>query len=144
MKSSPLVMRKAVPLGTKLGSFASAVDSVASTLEIKLTTKRVERLTKRIGQERVAELELSIAGWKSLPLVEQLSAPKVIKSPAVASLADSTAFGQQLAAHAWSLWLSRARCGRSSSRTAVRPTGASGNATSNTWGSCRCWASFRH
>ncbi len=77
-------MRKAVHWGTKLGSFASAAESVAEMLEIKLTTKRVERLTERIGQERVAQRDLSIAEWESLPLVEKLAAPKGIKAPAVA------------------------------------------------------------
>lgn len=77
-------MRKVVHLGTKLGSFASAADSAAETLEITLTTKRVERLTERIGRERVAQRELSIAEWESLPLVEKLAAPNGIKAPAVA------------------------------------------------------------
>ena len=77
-------MRKVVHLGAKLGSFASAADSVAETLEVELTTKRVERLTERIGHERVAQRELSIADWESLPLVEKLAAPRGIKAPAVA------------------------------------------------------------
>ncbi len=79
-------MRKTVPLGTKLGSFDSARDSVNETLEVKLTTKRVERLTERIGRERVAERELSIAQWEALTLVEKLAAPKGIKAPAVAGV----------------------------------------------------------
>ena len=77
-------MRKVVHLGTKLGSFASAADSVAQTLEVELTTKRVERLTERIGHERVAQRELSIAEWEALPLVEKLASPQGIKVPAVA------------------------------------------------------------
>ena len=77
-------MRKTVHLGTKLGSFASAAESVAETLEIELTTKRVERWTERIGRERVTERKLSIAEWESLPLVAKLLAPKGIKAPAVA------------------------------------------------------------
>ena len=79
-------MRKTVHLGTKLGSFDSARDSVNETLEVELTTKRVERLTERIGRERVAERELSIAHWEALPLVEKLKAPKGIKAPAVAGV----------------------------------------------------------
>ena len=53
---------------------------------MELTTKRVERLTERIGGERVAERELSIAEWEALPLVEKLAAPKGIKAPAVAGV----------------------------------------------------------
>ena len=77
-------MRKTVHLGTKLGSFESARDSVAETLEVELTTKRVERLTERIGHERVAQRELSIAEWEALPLVKKLAAPQGLRAPAVA------------------------------------------------------------
>ena len=76
-------MRKTVHLASKL-SFDSAAQSVAATLELELTTKRVERLTERIGRERVAQRELSIAEWEALPLVQKLAAPKGIKAPAVA------------------------------------------------------------
>lgn len=77
-------MRKCVHLGTKLASFESAADSVTEILEVELNTKRIERLTKRIGLERVHERELSIADWEALPLVEKLDAPQGIKAPAVA------------------------------------------------------------
>ncbi len=128
---SPAVMQKTVHLATKLVSFQSARDSVAETLEVELTTKRVERLTERVGRERVAQRELSIAEWEELTLVEKEAAPPGIKAPAVvcisadggrmqrcdlpstavshwcedkiASLANRTTFGKQLAARAWSL-----------------------------------------
>lgn len=78
------MLRKITHLGTKLGSFASAAETVAETLEVPLTTKRVERLTERIGRERVAERAWSIAAWEALPLLDKLAAPKGIKAPAVA------------------------------------------------------------
>lgn len=81
---SPAVMRKTVHLGTKLPSFESAADSVRETLEMEITTKRVERLTERIGGERVAERELSIEEWEALPLMQKLAAPPGVKAPAVA------------------------------------------------------------
>ena len=77
-------MRKAVHLGTKLGSFESAAESIAETLEIELTTKRIERLTERIGLERVYERELSVVEWESAPLVNKLAAPPGVRAPAVA------------------------------------------------------------
>ncbi len=83
---SPSVMRKTAHLGAKLGSFASAAESVAETLEVELTTKRVERLTERIGRGRVAERGSAITDWEALPLVEKLAAPKGIKVPAVAGV----------------------------------------------------------
>jgi hypothetical protein len=82
---SPAVMRKTVHLASKL-SFDSAAQSVAATLEMELTTKRVERLAERIGRERVAQRELCIAEWEALPLVQKLAVPKGIKAPAVAAI----------------------------------------------------------
>lgn len=79
-------MRKTVHLASKLVSFQSAAESVAETLEVELTTKRVERLTERIGRERVAQRELSIAEWEALPLVAKLAAPKGIKAPDVVAI----------------------------------------------------------
>jgi len=77
-------MRKTVHLATKLGSFVSARDSVAETIEVELTTKRVERLARRIGAERVYERECDVRAWEALPLVEKLAAPPGVKPPAVA------------------------------------------------------------
>ena len=57
---SPAVLRKCVHLATKLPSFGSAQQSIAETIEVELTTKRVERLTERIGGARVSEREVGI------------------------------------------------------------------------------------
>ena len=78
---SPELMRKAVPLASKLPSFASATDSVNETLDVELKTKRIERLTERIGRERIEERETAVAEWKALPLVEKLAAPHGVKAP---------------------------------------------------------------
>jgi hypothetical protein len=76
-------MRKAVPLASKLPSFASAAASVNETLDVDLNAKRLERLAERIGLERVAERDAGVAEWKALPLVEKLAAPKGVKAPDV-------------------------------------------------------------
>ena len=78
---SPELMRKIVPLASKLPSFASATESVNETLDVELTVKRVERLTKRVGLERVSQREAAVAKWKGLPLVEKMAAPKGVKAP---------------------------------------------------------------
>jgi beta-glucosidase-like glycosyl hydrolase len=83
---SPSLMRKITHLGAKLGSFASAAETVAETLDVTLTPKRVERLTERIGGERVAERNLSIAEWEALPLMQKLAAPAGITAPAVVAV----------------------------------------------------------
>lgn len=76
-------MQKVVPLATKLTSFASATESVNETLEVQLKTKRIERLTERIGSERVAERDAAVAQWKKLPLAKKLAAPQGVKAPVV-------------------------------------------------------------
>ena len=80
---SPAVMRKIVHLATKLPSFDSARESVTETIEVELVTKRIERLTERIGCERVFERECATRVWEKLPLVEKLTAPKGVKAPQV-------------------------------------------------------------
>lgn len=77
-------MRKSVHLATKLPSFQSAQESLAETAEVALTTKRVERLTERIGAERVLERERETQRWEQLPLVQKLAAPAGVKPPQAA------------------------------------------------------------
>lgn len=74
-------MRKSVHLATKLASFESAQQSIAETIEVQLTTKRVERLTERIGKSRIFEREIDIQRWEALPLLEKLVAPPGVKPP---------------------------------------------------------------
>jgi len=81
---SPAVMRKSVHLATKLSSFESAQQSIVVTIEVELTTKRVERLTERVGTARVFEREIETRQWEELPLVEKLAAPPGVKPPRVA------------------------------------------------------------
>jgi len=78
------VIRKCVHLATKLPSFQSAQQSIAETLEVELTIKRVERLTERIGHARVHERDRDTRRWESLQLVEKLAAPPGVKPPRVA------------------------------------------------------------
>ena len=80
---SPGLVRKIIPLASKLPSFASATESVNETLDVNLKAKRVERLTERIGLERVAERDAAVAHWKALPLVKALSIPQGVKAPTV-------------------------------------------------------------
>ena len=77
-------MRKSVHLATKLTSFLSAQGSIAETLEVDLTIKRVERLTERIGRARVYEREIDTQRWAALPLMQKLAAPAGVKPPDVA------------------------------------------------------------
>jgi hypothetical protein len=70
-------------LATRLPSFEAARDSIAETLEVELTTKRVERLAERIGARRVAEREADVAAWEAQPLMAKLAVPRGVEAPAV-------------------------------------------------------------
>ena len=70
-------------MAIRLSAFKAARDSIAETLEVELTTKRVERLAERTGARRVAEREAERAAWEALPLVAKLAAPRGIKAPEV-------------------------------------------------------------
>ena len=70
-------------LATKLPSFGSAQQSIAETIEVELTTKRIERLTERIGKARVSEREIDTRRWEGLPLMQTLTAPPGVKPPQV-------------------------------------------------------------
>lgn len=70
-------------MATRLPSFEAARDSIAETLEVELTAKRVERLAERIGGRRVAERETDVAAWEAQPLMAKLAVPPGVKAPAV-------------------------------------------------------------
>ena len=76
-------MRKVVSLATRLCSFDAAAKSVVETLEVTLSTKRVERLTERIGLECVVQRAAEITRWRGLPLAQKLVAPPGVKAPAM-------------------------------------------------------------
>jgi hypothetical protein len=86
---SPALVERLVYLGTKLPSFRDAHEALDVLLRTKLSLKRVERITERIGGERAAQREAEIAAWLRRPLVEKLAAPAGVKPPPVAAvLAD--------------------------------------------------------
>jgi hypothetical protein len=58
-------------------------------LRTQIGLKRVERITERIGGERVTQRQAEVAAWSRRPLVEKLAAPAGVKPPQVAAvLAD--------------------------------------------------------
>ena len=54
---TPGVLKKVVHAGTRSASFVEATKDLADLAELSISRERVQRWTKRIGQERVAELE---------------------------------------------------------------------------------------
>lgn len=82
-------MERLTYLGTKLPSFRDAYEALDVLLRTKLSEKRVERQTERIGDERVAQRQAEIAAWSERTLLEKQTAPAGVKAPPVAAvLAD--------------------------------------------------------
>ncbi|MCE9525353.1 MAG: hypothetical protein K8R36_04795 [Planctomycetales bacterium] len=83
---SPALLEKATCLGTVLSSFPEAHRASETFLEQVLGVKRIERLTERIGTERVAQRDAETLAFQRLPLVEKVAAPPGVKAPRVAAV----------------------------------------------------------
>lgn len=73
-------------LGTVLSSFPQAQAAAETVLEAVLGVKRIERLTERIGAERVVERDATVTAWQQRTLVEKEKAPPNVKAPKLAAL----------------------------------------------------------
>lgn len=73
-------------LGAKLPSFRDAHEALGVLLGPQIGLKRVERITERIGDERVAQRQAQTEEWERLPLVERDQAPPGVKPPEVAAV----------------------------------------------------------
>ena len=80
---SPEVLRRIVYAGTQNTSFAAGRDGLLHLAGLKISTKQVERVTERIGQERVAKRAGEVQAFLELPVVEKFAAA-VAHPPALA------------------------------------------------------------
>jgi hypothetical protein len=70
-------------------SFAEARDILTHLTELTVSVKQVERVTERIGSERVAERDAAATAFRALPLVEKFAAPpQVMPAELVVVMAD--------------------------------------------------------
>lgn len=61
--------------GTKHPSFAQGSEALAEMAGLQVSEKQVERVTKRIGQERVAERDREVQAYLNLPLMKRVASP---------------------------------------------------------------------
>jgi hypothetical protein len=80
---SPAVLKKVVYAGTQHPSFAQGSAALAALAGLKIAEKQVERLTKRIGQERLDQQEEDVREFLDLPLMEKVRSP-ITKPPDLA------------------------------------------------------------
>jgi hypothetical protein len=83
-ETSPALQQKIAYAGITSRSFAQASDSLEHLADLVVDPKQVERLTERIGQERVAERDSSTATFQALPLVKKFAAPPAVTPPDLA------------------------------------------------------------
>jgi hypothetical protein len=83
-EASPAVQRKITYAGTVSRSFAEAGELMAQLADLSVSAKQVERVTRRIGEERVAERKAKVAAFQALPLVEKFTAPAGATPPDLA------------------------------------------------------------
>lgn len=78
------MQQRVVYAGTVARSFAEASDLLQRLADLPLATKAVERLTRRIGEERVAERTTAVATFTALPLVDKFAVPADVTPPELA------------------------------------------------------------
>ncbi len=72
---TPSALRKVVYAGSQSASFAEASRALESLADIEVTTKRVERWTKRVGDERVDQVDTAAAAYEAMPLPARRESP---------------------------------------------------------------------
>ena len=78
------MLDKIVYAGVSNSSFEHGSADLRKLAEIHVPTKQVERVTKRIGQERVAQRDTAVKAYQALPLVERKAVPAAVTAPEVA------------------------------------------------------------
>ncbi len=73
---TPAMLRKVAYAGTQSNSFGQAAKDLEALAEVKVTTKRVERWTKRVGEARVVEREQQAEAYQELPLPQRQKSPQ--------------------------------------------------------------------
>jgi hypothetical protein len=83
-ETSPALLAKITYAGTASRSFAEGSALLDKLADLPVPEKQVERVTRRIGAERVAERDADVAAFAALPLVEKFAAPAGVTPPALA------------------------------------------------------------
>jgi hypothetical protein len=82
---SPRVQQKIVHAGVNIPSYQQGARDLAELSDLKIAPKPVERIVRRIGQERIDQRDAAVAAHQRLPLMEKdtIANPKR-SSPSVA------------------------------------------------------------
>ena len=83
---SPSLLEKVSDLGVLLKSFPQGALASQKLLEFALGSKRIERVTERIGSERVAQRDAAVLAHKTRPLMEKVAGPPDVAPPDCAAV----------------------------------------------------------
>src|SRR5581483_7534324 len=83
-EASPALQQKISYAGTVSRSFAEGSELLQQLAGYRISAKQVERVTRRIGAERVAERDEAVAAYQALPLIEKSAVPAGVRPPEVA------------------------------------------------------------
>jgi hypothetical protein len=72
---TPSMLRKVTYAGSQSASFVEATKALSALAEVEVSRERVQRWTKRMGRERVAEVEAAARSYEHLPLPERQQSP---------------------------------------------------------------------
>jgi hypothetical protein len=78
------VQQRITYAGTVSRSFAEGSELLGRLADWSVSAKQVERVTRRIGAERVAERDAQVAAYQALPLVEKFAVPAGVTPPDLA------------------------------------------------------------
>lgn len=81
---SAAMLDKIVYAGSNNSSFEQGSQDLLKLAEVEVSAKQVERVSKRIGQERVAERTAAVEAYEALPLIERKDVPAHVTAPEVA------------------------------------------------------------
>jgi hypothetical protein len=75
------MQKKTVYAGVAASSFAKGAELLDHLADLPVPTKQVERLTRTIGGERVAQRDEASAAFQALPLTQKFDAPAGVSPP---------------------------------------------------------------
>ena len=81
---SAAILEKITYAGVAARSFRQASEVLDKLADLPIPEKQVERVTERIGAERVAERVAEVASFQALPLTEQFAVPAGVTPPTLA------------------------------------------------------------
>ena len=80
---TPLMLRKAVWAGSSMASYQAAEEAIHTLVGVSMSARRIRRLVRQIGGERVAEREAAVAYFREMDFPKQQAGSQAVAPPQV-------------------------------------------------------------